>query len=78
MISNTFGVKDAQFNVISIIRRHAETYLHAFPIAANALLSDVYTDDLLSGSNTIEEAQLLKSQIAEILATAGMQMKNGV
>lgn len=45
---NTFGVKDAQFNTISVIRHHSKKYQHTKPAAVHALLNHLYMDDLLS------------------------------
>ncbi|GFX75598.1 integrase catalytic domain-containing protein [Trichonephila clavipes] len=45
-----------------------------FPLAAPVLLSDCYMDDILSGSESIEEVIELQHQLIEMFKTAGMQL----
>lgn len=75
MTSNTFGVKDSQFNAIMVIREHARSFQSKYPKAVAALLNDLYMDDLLTGADTEEEVECLKNQIIEILGSAKMELK---
>ena len=75
MTCNTFGVKDAQFNIISVIREHAQSLAEAYRRAANVLNSDLYMDDLLTGAPTEVEVLQLKQEVIEILSKAGMEIK---
>ncbi|GFV18983.1 uncharacterized protein TNCV_4758681 [Trichonephila clavipes] len=45
-----------------------------FPLAASVVLSDCYMDDILSGSESIEEVIELQHQIIEMFKTAGMHL----
>ena len=72
---NTFGVKDAQFNMIMAIRTHAESFSESAPRAAHALLNDLYSDDLLSGGYSESEVVALQRTVASVLGNAGLEMK---
>ncbi|GFW18327.1 integrase_H2C2 domain-containing protein [Trichonephila clavipes] len=45
-----------------------------FPLAAPVVLSDCYMDDILSGSESIEEVIELQHQLIEMFQTAGMHL----
>ncbi|GFS57019.1 uncharacterized protein TNCV_4238131 [Trichonephila clavipes] len=45
-----------------------------FPIAASVLRNNLYMDDVLCGTATLEEAILLRQQIKGILKSAGMEL----
>ncbi|GFV70666.1 uncharacterized protein TNCV_3842441 [Trichonephila clavipes] len=45
-----------------------------FPLAAPVVLSDCYMDDILSGSESIEEVIKLQHQLIEMFKTAGMHL----
>ncbi|XP_003742241.1 uncharacterized protein LOC100902447 [Galendromus occidentalis] len=75
MNRNCFGVKDAQFNVISVIRMHANNFQNSHPGASKALMEDLYMDDLVTGADSIEEAREIQSDISYILGKAAMVMR---
>ncbi|GFT95745.1 integrase catalytic domain-containing protein [Trichonephila clavipes] len=45
-----------------------------FPLAAPVVMSDFYMDDILSGSESIEEVIELQNQLIEMFKTAGMHL----
>ncbi|GFV65257.1 uncharacterized protein TNCV_4572571 [Trichonephila clavipes] len=45
-----------------------------FPLAAPVVLSNCYMDDILSGSESIEEVIELQHQLIEMFKTAGMHL----
>ncbi|GFT47273.1 uncharacterized protein TNCV_3748841 [Trichonephila clavipes] len=45
-----------------------------FPLAAPVVMSDCYMDDILSGSESIEEVIELQHQLIEMFKTAGMHL----
>ena len=72
MTVNTFGMKDAQFNTISVILHHAEKFIDPEPAAENALIKDLYMDDLMAGAINVEAALDLRKGVLSILEKAGM------
>ena len=75
MNRNCFGVKYAQFNVIAVIRMHASKYMNSNPLAAKAIAEDQYMDDLITGADSLKEAESRRNEIFQILKEAGMTMK---
>ena len=55
MSRNCFGLKDAQFSVITVIRNHATKYKASNPGAFKAITGDLYMDDLISGGNQLKK-----------------------
>ncbi|XP_053597352.1 uncharacterized protein LOC106694272 [Microplitis demolitor] len=48
---------------------------YAYPHAAVALKRDFYVDDLLTGTNTIPEAEVLRDELNEILKKGGFNLR---
>ncbi len=71
----TFGITSSPFAATQVLRLLAESSSSSYPIAARAILSDFYVDDFLAGADTIEEADHLRSQLCDLLATAGMTLR---
>ena len=74
MTRNTFGVKDAQFNTIAVIREQAKAFRETKKSGYGALKMNTYMDDVASGGDSIEEALRVKTEVEEILADGGMLM----
>ena len=73
MTRNTYGVTSAGFHAIRPLFELAETTQH--PIAALALKSDMYVDDLLIGTASKEEVELLQDTLIKHLANAGFHLR---
>lgn len=71
----TFGVAAAPFQAIRCLHQLAEDEQKRFPIAAKILKTDMYVDNMLTGTDSIEEAQLICRQMTHLLKTAGMNMR---
>lgn len=67
----TYGTASAVFLAIRSLHQVAIDNKGRFPRASNTILSDFYVDDLITGSDSITELQDLKSEIFEILKSAG-------
>ena len=73
MTRKIYGVTSAGFHAIRPLFELAETTQH--PVAALALRSDMYVDDLLTGTASKEEAELLQDTLSKHLATAGFHLR---
>ena len=73
MTRNTYGVTSAGFHAIRPLFELPETTQH--PIAALALKSDMYVDDLLTGTASKEEAELLQDTLIKHLANATFHLR---
>lgn len=63
----TYGTASAPFLAVRCLQQIAVEYMSAFPEASKIILQDFYVDDLITGSETIKGARLLKEQIVNIL-----------
>lgn len=67
----TYGTAPASFLVIRCLHECALENAENFPEASNTILTDFYVDDLITGSESIENAMKLKQDTSEILSNRG-------
>ncbi|XP_039311986.1 uncharacterized protein LOC120359240 [Solenopsis invicta] len=70
-----FGVSSSPFLAIRTIQKLAEDEYQSFPKAAGVLKSHLYVDDLLTGSETIKEARIIRDDIIALLARGGFTIR---
>ena len=73
-----FGDRPAAAIVTIAVRRTAEIYKDVNPTAAQALIDDIYMDDIVTGADDEEKAEALKGGISEILPRGGFKEKGFV
>lgn len=71
----TYGTKAAPYLAMRTLRQLAKDDALKYPLAAAALQNNFYTDDLLTGENTIEATKELQNQLIESLKSAGMNLR---
>jgi hypothetical protein len=54
---------------------HVEKFKDDFPLAAAELGRNLYVDDLLSGTDTVEEALALQKDAVQLMAKAGLPIR---
>jgi hypothetical protein len=72
-----FGLADSPFKALRGVQMHVEKFKDDFPLAAAELGRNLYVDDLLSGTDTVEEALALQKDAVQLMAkrrTAHSQM----
>jgi len=74
LLTVTYGTKPASFLAVKCLHRLAELERERFPIAATAVLTDFYMDDLISGSETLQGIEELKNQMIKLLASGGFEL----
>ncbi|GFT89614.1 integrase catalytic domain-containing protein [Trichonephila clavipes] len=70
----TYGTVSAPYLATRTLKQLAMDEAKNFPLAAPVVLSDCYMDDILSGSESIEEVIELQHQSIEMFKTAGMHL----
>jgi len=70
----TFRVRCSPYIATQVLRHLAETHAESHPAASKAI-RDAYVDDYLSGAFTVEEAVRIRTEICELLSTAGMTLR---
>ncbi|KAG1652802.1 hypothetical protein GQR58_026052 [Nymphon striatum] len=69
----TFGVKCSPFLLNAVVKFHLQNQTPSD--AVHELHDNLYVDDLLTGANSVEEAIDLYQQTTEIIAKAGMNLR---
>ncbi|GFV34772.1 integrase catalytic domain-containing protein [Trichonephila clavipes] len=70
----TYGTVSAPYLATRTLKQLAMDEANNFPLAAPVVMSDCYMDDILSGSESIEEVIELQHQLIEMFKTAGMHL----
>lgn len=71
----TYGTVPASFLATGCLHKLAEQEQANYPSAATVIKNDFYMDDLLTGSNTISDAILLRDNIISILRKGGFELR---
>lgn len=71
----TFGFSCAPYLAIRGLFQLADDEEHKYPLAANILKQDMYVDNMLTGTNSEQEAREICHQMISILNSAGMKMR---
>lgn len=74
----TYGVSSSPFLACRTLRQLAEDEGNQYPIAKGIILSDVYIDDVASGSDTLEHAQQAKDQLIALFKLGGFHLRKWV
>lgn len=70
----TYGTSAAPFLATRCLKQLALDEGSECPLAAEALSSDCYMDDLLTGAESIQEAKTLRDDIIELTKKAGLKL----
>ncbi|XP_046803857.1 uncharacterized protein LOC111684781 [Lucilia cuprina] len=70
----TYGLSAAPFLAIRSLFFIADQHSSTFPIGSKVLREDLYVDDVLTGSDSLEILELKKSEIIKILSIHGLQL----
>ncbi|XP_038106574.1 uncharacterized protein LOC119766211 [Culex quinquefasciatus] len=71
----TYGTKCAPYLAIESMKQAASEFKLKYPEAVQKIELDTYVDDFLSGAQTVQRAKELKSQVVEILESAGFHLR---
>ena len=71
----TFGVACSPFLAVQVLRQVALDYQQEYPLASQVVLNNFYIDDCLTGTESVEEALLLRSSLNDLLSKARMTLR---
>ncbi|UYV73139.1 hypothetical protein LAZ67_10001934 [Cordylochernes scorpioides] len=74
----TYGTACAPYLAIRTLHQLADDEAMNYPVASEIVKRDFYVDDLLTGADTVEEAQGLIRQIIALLAEGGFPIRKWV
>lgn len=75
LTTNTYGLKSSPFIAIRSLHQLADDGQAKYPRAARLLRSNSYVDDLNGGADSIQEALTLKTELTELMHTAGYELR---
>lgn len=70
----SFGTRSAPYFATRCIKKLAEDMETEFPLASKALLEQNCIDDISAGANAISSSKILKSQLVDLLGSAGFSL----
>ncbi|KMQ87772.1 hypothetical protein RF55_12859 [Lasius niger] len=71
----TYGTASASFLAIRALQEIAHIESSNFPLGAATVLSDFYVDDLLTGTNDLARAIMLRDEVIATLAKGGFKLR---
>nr|CAI5865716.1 unnamed protein product [Callosobruchus analis] len=71
----TYGTAPASFLATRALQQVAVEQREQFPLASEVILRDFYVDDLITGSETVESARELKSELVKALTPYGFNLR---
>ncbi|CAI6372181.1 unnamed protein product [Macrosiphum euphorbiae] len=74
----TYGTKPASYIATGCLKKLSDENKVQYPMASEAIASDFYMDDLLSGASSLSEAIKLRDNVITILDSAGLQLRKWV
>ena len=69
-----FGLTQSPFILEGTLKEHFQYYINEYPILIEAISEDMYVDDLVPSSNTIEEVEVIKQQSIELFRKGGFNL----
>lgn len=70
----SFGVKSSPFLALRTVRQLAMDEITSYPLASKVICRDMYMDDLISSSQSINEAKLLYNQLIDLFKSGGFDL----
>ncbi|XP_041786397.1 uncharacterized protein LOC121601646 [Anopheles merus] len=71
----TYGTATAPFLATRTLQQIAHDHKQQYPLAVDPVLHDFYVDDLLTGADDVVEAVGMRTQISQMLESAGFLLK---
>ncbi|XP_058816746.1 uncharacterized protein LOC131680030 [Topomyia yanbarensis] len=71
----TYGTASAPYLATKCLKKLGEDSESTHPIAARVIQEDFYVDDMLSGADSIEEANALISELTQVANSAGFTLR---
>ncbi|XP_040173682.1 uncharacterized protein LOC120906234 [Anopheles arabiensis] len=71
----TYGTATAPFLATRTLQQIAHDHKQQYPLAVDPVLHDFYVDDLLTGAEDVVEAVGMRTQITQMLESAGFLLK---
>lgn len=73
--TNTYGLKPSPYVAMRTLRELADQERLRFPRAAAVIDRDVYVDDICTGTDSIEQALILRDELVALMASGGYELR---
>jgi hypothetical protein len=70
----TYGTASAPYLAMKCLQQLAHEFAEKFPHASKVLLENMYMDDILTGTNTLEDAITLRDNLINVLEKGGFAL----
>jgi len=75
LLTLTYGTAPASFLATRAIHELADLEENNFPLGAEIARRDLYMDDLITGADSIKEAEMIRDQVATLLLKGGFPLR---
>jgi len=75
LLTVTYGTASAPYTATKTLQQISKDEGDDFPLAKEIALRDFYVDDVMSGSNSLDLSLQIQSQLIEMLARGGMELR---
>ncbi|XP_055910831.1 uncharacterized protein LOC129945199 [Eupeodes corollae] len=75
LLTVTYGTSAAPFLAVRVLQQLAAESSKTHPRASKTLLNDFYVDDVITGSDTIDDLISLRIELVELLKSAGFNLR---
>lgn len=75
LLTVTYGTASAAYQAVATLHQIAEDNRELHPLAASRIPKNFYVDDLLSGADTVEEAEFLRDELVDVLNSGGFVLR---
>ena len=69
-----FSLTQSPFVLEGTLKEHFQYCINEYPTFIGAISQDMYVDDLVSGSNTIEEVEVIQQKSIELFPKGGFNL----
>lgn len=70
----TYGLRSSPYHAIRTLLLLADDEGHRYPQAAQILRNSIFVDDILCGHDSVESAQVLQTELIDLLGLGGFQL----
>ncbi|XP_018400775.1 PREDICTED: uncharacterized protein LOC108778168 [Cyphomyrmex costatus] len=74
LMTVTYGMSSVSFLTTRCIKHLADHHSSTFPIGSACIRRDFYVDDLLTGADTVQEAETLRDETIELLRLGAFEL----
>ncbi|XP_062538652.1 uncharacterized protein LOC134206926 [Armigeres subalbatus] len=71
----TYGTKPAPFLATRVLKQLSDDEEGRFPLAAKTVREDTYMDDVITGTNEVDEAVDLRKQLQDLMEAGGFNLR---